>query len=42
VPELPAGAGPRVGAILNGLGATKYEELEWLWPDGWPVLQASI
>jgi dihydroxyacetone kinase len=31
VPELPAGAGPRVGAILNGLGATKYEELFVVW-----------
>ncbi|WP_084704132.1 dihydroxyacetone kinase family protein [Phaeacidiphilus oryzae] len=27
----PAGAGRRVGAILNGLGATKYEELFLLW-----------
>ncbi len=29
--ERPAGAGGRVGAILNGLGATKYEELFLLW-----------
>ncbi|MEU8353121.1 dihydroxyacetone kinase family protein, partial [Streptomyces sp. NPDC048845] len=29
--ERPAGAGPRVAAILNGLGATKYEELFLLW-----------
>ncbi|GAA1393856.1 D-erythrulose 4-kinase [Pseudonocardia kongjuensis] len=27
----PAGAGSRVGAILNGLGTTKYEELFLLW-----------
>ncbi|MFI6874650.1 dihydroxyacetone kinase family protein [Streptomyces sp. NPDC050400] len=29
--ERPATAGPRVAAILNGLGATKYEELFLLW-----------
>ncbi|MEU1089452.1 dihydroxyacetone kinase family protein [Streptomyces sp. NPDC005576] len=29
--ERPTGAGPRVAAILNGLGATKYEELFLLW-----------
>ncbi|WP_306318285.1 MULTISPECIES: dihydroxyacetone kinase family protein [unclassified Streptomyces] len=29
--EAPAGSGQRVGAILNGLGATKYEELFLLW-----------
>lgn len=29
--ETPASAGRRVGAILNGLGATKYEELFLLW-----------
>lgn len=29
--ELPASAGPRVGVILNGLGATKYEELFVVW-----------
>ncbi|MET7550467.1 dihydroxyacetone kinase family protein [Streptomyces sp. NPDC005479] len=29
--ERPQGAGPRVAAILNGLGATKYEELFLLW-----------
>jgi dihydroxyacetone kinase len=29
--EAPTGAGRRVGAILNGLGATKYEELFLLW-----------
>ncbi|WP_392673825.1 dihydroxyacetone kinase family protein [Streptomyces sp. LN785] len=29
--ERPEGAGPRVAAILNGLGATKYEELFLLW-----------
>jgi len=31
VAELPADAGPRVGAILNGLGSTKYEELFVVW-----------
>lgn len=29
--ELPRQAGKRVGAILNGLGATKYEELFVVW-----------
>lgn len=29
--ERPAGDGARVGAILNGLGTTKYEELFVLW-----------
>jgi dihydroxyacetone kinase len=29
--EAPAGASGRVAAILNGLGATKYEELFGLW-----------
>ncbi|MFC6015933.1 dihydroxyacetone kinase family protein [Plantactinospora solaniradicis] len=29
--ERPEGAGPRVAAILNGLGATKYEELFVVW-----------
>lgn len=29
--ELPEDAGDRVGAILNGLGSTKYEELFVLW-----------
>jgi dihydroxyacetone kinase len=29
--ERPADAGPRVGAILNGLGTTKYEELFVVW-----------
>lgn len=29
--ERPAGAGDRVAAIVNGLGATKYEELFVLW-----------
>ncbi|MFD6273985.1 dihydroxyacetone kinase family protein [Streptomyces sp. NPDC060209] len=29
--ERPEGAGPRVAVILNGLGATKYEELFLLW-----------
>lgn len=31
VAELPADAGRRVGAILNGLGSTKYEELFVVW-----------
>jgi dihydroxyacetone kinase len=31
VAELPEGHGPRVAAILNGLGATKYEELFVVW-----------
>lgn len=29
--ERPSGAGPRVAVLLNGLGATKYEELFVLW-----------
>ncbi|GHJ37529.1 dihydroxyacetone kinase family protein [Streptomyces sp. TS71-3] len=29
--ERPDGAGPRVAVLLNGLGATKYEELYVLW-----------
>ncbi|MFG2429654.1 dihydroxyacetone kinase family protein [Streptomyces sp. NPDC048590] len=29
--ERPEGTGPRVAAVLNGLGATKYEELFLLW-----------
>ncbi|QIS19451.1 dihydroxyacetone kinase family protein [Nocardia terpenica] len=29
--EAPAGAGTRITALLNGLGATKYEELFLLW-----------
>ena len=29
--ERPPDAGPRVGAILNGLGTTKYEELFIVW-----------
>jgi dihydroxyacetone kinase len=29
--EMPADSGLRVGAILNGLGATKYEELFVVW-----------
>ncbi|UZN05212.1 dihydroxyacetone kinase family protein [Cellulomonas sp. S1-8] len=29
--ERPAGSGPRVGVVLNGLGRTKYEELFVLW-----------
>ncbi|MEP6462910.1 MAG: dihydroxyacetone kinase family protein [Frankiaceae bacterium] len=31
VEELPADAGARIGAILNGLGSTKYEELFVVW-----------
>jgi dihydroxyacetone kinase len=29
--ELPEGHGPRIAVILNGLGATKYEELFVVW-----------
>ncbi|QWZ08038.1 dihydroxyacetone kinase family protein [Nocardioides panacis] len=29
--ERPPGSGPKVGAILNGLGTTKYEELFVVW-----------
>ncbi|MBE7372748.1 dihydroxyacetone kinase family protein [Dermacoccus barathri] len=31
IAEKPDDAGPKVGAILNGLGATKYEELFVVW-----------
>lgn len=31
LPEKPLDASPRVGAILNGLGTTKYEELFIVW-----------
>lgn len=39
VDELPLVAGARVGVILNGLGATKYEELFVLWRHVGPLLQ---
>ena len=38
--ERPAGAG-RVGAMLNGLGATKYEELFVLWTAVAPLLEKA-
>lgn len=37
----PAGAPRRVGAILNGLGTTKYEELFLLWRHVAPRLRAA-
>jgi len=39
--ERPAGAGPRVAPILNGLGDTKYEELFLLWGRVLPLLTAA-
>ncbi|ADG73103.1 Glycerone kinase [Cellulomonas flavigena DSM 20109] len=39
--ERPAGAGPRVGVVLNGLGRTKYEELFVLWRAVRPLLDAA-
>ncbi|MFI7483813.1 dihydroxyacetone kinase family protein [Kocuria sp. M1R5S2] len=37
--QAPAGAGNRIGVILNGLGATKYEELFLLWGAIAPMLR---
>ncbi|MBP2364382.1 dihydroxyacetone kinase family protein [Pseudonocardia parietis] len=37
----PAGAGTRVGTILNGLGTTKYEELFLLWGHMAPRLREA-
>lgn len=37
----PAGAGTRVGTILNGLGTTKYEELFLLWRHVAPRLREA-
>lgn len=37
----PGGAGTRIGVILNGLGATKYEELFLLWGAVAPLLRES-
>ncbi|OLT45968.1 dihydroxyacetone kinase family protein [Cellulosimicrobium sp. CUA-896] len=37
--ERPADAGPRVAALVNGLGGTKYEELFVLWNDVAPLLE---
>lgn len=37
--ERPAEAGPRVTALLNGLGGSKYEELFVLWNDVRPLLE---
>lgn len=50
VADRPADAGVRVAVILNGLGATKYEELFVLWNDvapllaayGWEVIEPEI
>lgn len=39
--ERPAGAGARVGVVLNGLGRTKYEELFVLWRAVRPLLDAA-
>lgn len=39
--EAPAGAGTRVTALLNGLGATKYEELYVLWRSVARLLDAA-
>ncbi len=39
--ERPAGAGPRVAPILNGLGDTKYEELFLLWGRVAPLLASA-
>jgi dihydroxyacetone kinase len=39
VEELPVTKGSRVGVILNGLGATKYEELFLLWRHVEPLLR---
>lgn len=39
--DAPVGASSRVGVILNGLGATKYEELFLLWNSVAPRLRAS-
>ncbi|HEY0188154.1 MAG TPA: dihydroxyacetone kinase family protein [Cellulomonas sp.] len=39
--ERPAGAGDRVVALLNGLGATKYEELFLLWGEVAALLEEA-
>jgi dihydroxyacetone kinase len=39
--ERPAGADGRAGVFLNGLGATKYEELFVVWKDVAPALEAA-
>jgi dihydroxyacetone kinase len=39
--EAPADAGPRAAVLLNGLGATKYEELFVLWNAVLPRLRAA-
>ena len=39
VEELPLVSGSRVGVILNGLGATKYEELFVVWRHVGPLLE---
>jgi dihydroxyacetone kinase len=39
--DRPQGAGSRIAVILNGLGATKYEELFVLWNDVAPLLEGE-
>jgi dihydroxyacetone kinase len=39
--DRPAAAGARVAVVLNGLGATKHEELFVLWNDVVPLLAAE-
>ncbi len=39
--ERPEGADGRAGVFLNGLGATKYEELFVVWKDIAPALEAA-
>ena len=41
VAEAPLDAGPRAAVLLNGLGATKYEELFVLWHHLLPRLRAA-
>jgi dihydroxyacetone kinase len=41
VAERPEGADGRAGVFLNGLGATKYEELFVIWKDIAPALEAA-
>lgn len=39
--ERPSAADPRAAVLLNGLGATKYEELYVLWADVAPLLERA-
>lgn len=41
VADAPEGAGDRVAVIVNGLGATKYEELFVLWRDLLPLFEQA-